>query len=83
MSLNESIVEDAALIMPAATLTPAHSHGERESFSLVVLVGRLRKAIRRLNAALFKSRPLARIRDALLPQLLSGKLSLRHLTVKA
>jgi hypothetical protein len=54
MSLNESIVEDAALTMPAATLTPALSHGERESFSLVVLVGRLRQAIRRLNPVLFK-----------------------------
>jgi hypothetical protein len=102
MSLNESIVEDAALewfgelgyavghgpqLAPGeyagGTLTPALSHGERESFSLVVLVGRLRQAIRRLNAALFKSRPLARIRDALLPQLLSGKLTLRHLTEKA
>jgi type I restriction enzyme S subunit len=30
-----------------------------------------------------QSRTLARIRDALLPQLLSGKLSLRHLTEKA
>jgi len=30
MSLNESIVEDAALILPAATLTRPLSHGEKE-----------------------------------------------------
>jgi len=82
--LNESIVEDAALILPAATLTrplpagegrelgyavghgpqlapgeyaggtltPALSQGERESYSDVVPVGRLREAIRRLNPAI-------------------------------
>ena len=68
MSLNESIVEDAALewfgelgyavghgphIAPGeyagGTLTPALSQGERESYGEVVLVGRLREAIRRLN----------------------------------
>jgi len=71
MSLNESIVEDAALewfgelgyavghgphIAPGeyagGTLTPALSHGERESYGDVVLVGRLREAIRRLNPAI-------------------------------
>ena len=30
MNLNESIVEDAALILPGATLIPAFSHGEKE-----------------------------------------------------
>ena len=64
MSLNESIVEDAALewfgelgyggqvgeqTRYARTLTPALSHGEREEEGEVVLVGRLREAIRRLN----------------------------------
>ena len=55
MSLNESIVEVAALewfgeqSRVAPTLIPAFSHGERELYSEVVLVGRLRKAIRRLN----------------------------------
>lgn len=83
MSLNESIVEEAALTMPAATLTPALSHRERESYSVVVLVGRLRKAIRRLNAALFKSRPLDRIWDDLLPPHLSGKLASELHTEKA
>ena len=84
MSVNESIVEDAALewfllrsallnyggqvgelgyavghgphLAPGehagVTLTPALSHGERESYSEVVLVGRLREAIRRLNPAI-------------------------------
>ena len=74
MSLNESIVEDAALIMPAATLTrplprgeewelgyavghgphlaPGEPSAERDSFGEVVLVGRLREAIRRLNPAI-------------------------------
>jgi type I site-specific restriction-modification system R (restriction) subunit len=56
--LNESIVEDAALewfgemgysCLGAEALTPALSQGERESYSEVVLVGRLREAIRRLN----------------------------------
>ncbi len=61
MSLNESIVEEAALewfgelgysCLGAEALTPALSHGERESYSDVVLVGRLREAIRRLNPAI-------------------------------
>ncbi|MBA4147633.1 MAG: DUF559 domain-containing protein [Verrucomicrobia bacterium] len=61
MSLNESIVEDAALswfgelgysCLGAEALTPALSHGEREAYSDVVLAGRLREAIRRLNPAI-------------------------------
>lgn len=71
MSLNESIVEEAALewfgelgyavghgpqLAPGeyaeGTLTPALSQGERESCSEVVLAGRLREAIRRLNPAI-------------------------------
>jgi type I restriction enzyme R subunit len=71
MSLNESIVEDAALewfgelgyavghgphLAPGeyarGTLTPALSQWERESYGEVVLVGRLREAIRRLNPAI-------------------------------
>lgn len=61
MSLNESIVEEAALewfgelgytCLGAEALTPAHSQGERESYGEVVLVGRLREAIRRLNPAI-------------------------------
>jgi len=42
MSHNESIVEDTVLIMPAATLIPAFSHGEKVK----------REAIRRLNPAI-------------------------------
>ncbi len=68
MTLNESIVEDATLEWSrlrqgyagqvgeqtryARTLTPALSQGEREEDGEVVLVGRLREAIRRLNSAL-------------------------------
>jgi type I restriction enzyme, R subunit len=69
-TLNESIVEDAALewfrelnyavghgphLAPGeyaeGTLSPALSQGERESCSEVVLVGRLREAMRRPAAA--------------------------------
>ncbi len=84
MSLNESIVEDAALTwfgelgyscLGAEALTPTLSQGERESFGEVVLVGRLREALRRLNPAIPQSRTLATLRDTLLPKLLSGELS--------
>ena len=63
MSLNESIVEDAALKWfgelgyafghepHLAPCEPASRDGGRDSFGEVVLVGRLREAIRRLNAA--------------------------------
>ncbi len=99
MSLNESIVEDAALewfgelgyavghrpqLAPGehagGTLTPALSHGERESYGEVVLVGRLREAIRRPAGAgpAIPFLTLATLRDpavAGLPKLLSGELS--------
>jgi type I restriction enzyme R subunit len=61
MSLNESIVEDAALewfgelgyaVGHGPHLAPGEPAAERESFSEVVLVGRLREAIRRLNPAI-------------------------------
>ncbi len=60
MSLNESIVEDAALewfgelgysIGHGPHLAPGEPAAERDSFSEVVLVGRLREAIRRLTMA--------------------------------
>jgi len=41
MILNESIVEDAALMMPVVTLVPTLSHGARKK----------RRAIRPLNPA--------------------------------
>ena len=96
-SLNESIVEDAALAMPEATLThplpwgeerelgyavghgpnlaPGEPAAERDGFGDVVLVGRLREAIRRLNPAILQFRTPATLRDTPLPKLLSGELS--------
>ncbi|PKO61720.1 MAG: DEAD/DEAH box helicase [Betaproteobacteria bacterium HGW-Betaproteobacteria-18] len=61
MSLNESIVEDAALewfgglgyaIGHGPQLAPGEPLAERASFGEVLLVGRLRAAIRRLNPAI-------------------------------
>jgi type I restriction enzyme R subunit len=61
MSLNESIVEDAALewfgelgyaVGHGPHLAPGEPAAERDSFFEVVLVGRLREAIRRLNPAI-------------------------------
>ena len=61
MSLNESIVEGAALewfgelgytIGHGPLLAPGELAAERDSFGEVVLVGRLREAIRRLNPAM-------------------------------
>lgn len=60
MSLNESIVEDAALtwfgelgyaVGHGPQMAPGESAAERESFGEVVLVGRFREAIRRLHPA--------------------------------
>ncbi len=61
MSLNESIVEDAALewfgelgyaVGNGPLPAPGEPAVERESFSEVLLVGRLREAIRRMNTAI-------------------------------
>ena len=61
MSLNESIVEDGALtwfrelgytVGYGPQLAPGEPVAERNSFGEVVLVGRLREAIRRLNPAI-------------------------------
>jgi len=61
MTLNESIVEDAALtwfrglgygVGHGPHLAPGEPAAERESFADVVLVGRLRAAIARLNPAI-------------------------------
>jgi type I restriction enzyme R subunit len=63
MCLNESIVEDAALtwlgemgyaVGHAPHLAPGEPAAERDSFGEVVLVGRTREAIRRLNPAIFE-----------------------------
>ena len=78
MSLNESIVEDAALewfgefgyaVGHGPHLAPDELAAERVSFSEVVLVERLRRAIRRLNSAIPQSRTLTTLR----PKLLSGE----------
>jgi hypothetical protein len=61
MTLNESIVEEAALgwfqelgytVLLGPQLAPGEQTAERETFSDVVLVGRLRQAIRQLNPAI-------------------------------
>ena len=61
MSLNESIVEDAALtwlrelgysVGRGPHLAPGEPAAARDSFGEVVLVGRLREAIWRLNVAI-------------------------------
>ena len=84
MSLNESIVEDAALewfgglgyaVGQGPHLAPGEPAAERDTFSEVVLVGRLREAIRRMNLAIPQARTLATLRDTLVPKLLSGELS--------
>jgi type I restriction enzyme R subunit len=88
MSLNESTVEDTALEWfgelgyavgqgpHPASGEPASRDGGRDSFSEVVLVGRLREAIRRLNPAIPQARTLATLRDTLLPKLLRRELSM-------
>ncbi|QNI70298.1 type I restriction endonuclease subunit R [Cyanobium sp. NS01] len=61
MTLNEAMVEEAALswfqelgyvVLPGPQLAPGEPAAERESFSDVVLVGRLRDTIRQLNPAI-------------------------------
>ena len=63
MNLNESMVEDAALewfgelgytVAHGPHLAPGEPTAERDSFGAVVLVERLREAIRRLNPAIPK-----------------------------
>ena len=62
-ALNESIVEEAALtwfgelgyaVGHGPQLAPGEPAAERDSFGEVVLVGRLRETIRRLNPAITK-----------------------------
>ena len=60
---------------PAAEREPERSgDSRRQSFGEVVLVARLREAIRRLNPAI-PSCTLATLRDTLLPKLLSREVS--------
>ncbi len=86
-SLDESTVELAALewfgelgyaVGHGPQLAPGEPAAERDAFSEVVLVGRVREALRQLNSGIPKSRTLATLRDPAttgLPQLLSGELS--------
>ena len=89
MSLNESIVEDAALawfgelgyaIGHGPHLAPGEPAAERASFGEVVLAGRLREEVRRLNLTI-PSRTLATLHDMLLPKLLSGESSVAKATI--
>jgi len=63
MTLKEAMVEEAALgwfrelgyaVLPGPQLAPGETTAERESFSDVVLVGRLREAFRKLTPAIPK-----------------------------
>ena len=76
--LTEAIVEEAALgwfqelgyaVLPGPQLAPGEPAAERESFGDMVLVGRLREAIRQLNPAF----PLSTL-ATLLTKLLNGEL---------
>ena len=89
MPLNKTIAEHAALewfgelgyaVAHGPHLAPGEPPAERDSFSEIVLVGRLREAVRRLNSAIPQSRTLATLRDKLLPKLLSGALSVADIT---
>lgn len=81
MSLNESIVEDAALTLfrelgyaagHGPQMAPGEPAAEHDSFGGVVLVGRLREALRRLNPA---NRHQFRTLATVQPKLLNGELS--------
>jgi len=83
MTLTESMVEEAALgwfqelgyaVLPGSQLAPGDPSAERESFSDVLLVGRLREAIRRLKRAIPPRAP-SSLRGTLRPKLLRGELS--------
>ncbi len=89
-TLNESIVEDAALewfgelgyaVGHGPDFGPNEPAAERDSFGEVVLAGRLRESIQRLNPAI-PSRALASLRDTLLPKLLCGEISPRQTSTR-
>ena len=82
MSINESIVENAALewlaelgyaVGHGLDLAPGEPAAKRVSFSELLIVVRLREAIQRLNSAI-PSHTLAALHDTLLPKQLSGQL---------
>lgn len=83
MTLTESMVEEAALgwfqelgyaVLSGPQLAPGEPTAERETFSDVVLVGRLREAIRRLKRAIPPRAP-SSLRGTMRPKLLRGELS--------
>jgi len=64
MTLTEALIEEAALgwfqelcyvVLPGPQLAPGEPAAERDSFSDVVLLGRLREAIRQFNPASSKA----------------------------
>ena len=81
--LTESIVEEAALgwfqelgyaVLSGPPLAPGEPTAERETFSDVVLVGRLRVAIHQLKPVI-SMLAIPTLRVTLLPKLLSKELS--------
>ena len=91
MPLNESTVEDAALswfrelgyaIGHGPHLAPGEPPAERGSFGDMLLAGRLREAIWRLNPSI-QSRALATLRNTLLPKLLRGGLSISKILTQS
>lgn len=83
MSITESMVEEPALgwfqelgyaVGPVPQLAQGEPTAERETFSDVVLAGRLREAIRRLKRAIPPRAP-SSLRGTLRPKLLRGELS--------
>ena len=83
MSLNESIIEDAALEWfeesghasgHRSQLVPGKPAAEWDSSGEVVLVGRLRQALHRLSLFTIHSRRLATPHGPLLPKLLNHEL---------
>jgi len=86
MSLNESIVEDAALEWfgelggrRVKSEIGRVKFWEPFPISLLTLHSFSCEVIRRLNPAIPQSRTLATLRDTLLPKLLSGELSVASL----
>ena len=76
MSLNESIVEDAALIMPGASLTQPLPRGEGKKLGVGRVKFRSPLLISLFTLHSSSPRTLATLRETLLPKLLSGQLSI-------
>ena len=81
MTLTESMVEEAALgwfqelgyaVLSGPQLAPGEPTAERDSFNDVVLVGRLRVAIRQLNPAIPEEAPEEALRKLCVPHFFRG-----------